>query len=63
MADVKETLAQNPVTTVAAVGAVVALVGGFVGWDAEVQLRVLQGVLGAALLVRLAVASVLARKT
>lgn len=62
MKDAKETFVQNPVTVVAAVGAVVACIGGFVGWDAETQLRVVQGTLGAALLVRAAVAAVEARK-
>lgn len=57
MADVAQAVVDNPVTVVAAVGAVVAVFAKVFGVDAETQLVIVQGILGAALLVRLAVAA------
>lgn len=52
----KSAVIDNPVTTVAAIGAVVGLIGHFVGWDAETQALVANGILATALLFRAAIA-------
>jgi hypothetical protein len=57
-----ESVQSNPVTTVAAVGLVIQGIAHFVGWDEETQLVLAQGTLGAAVLIRAALAWWEARK-
>lgn len=51
-----ETVKNNPVTTVAGVGAVITMIGHFLKWDDQTMLVVTQGVIGLALIARGAVA-------